>query len=76
MTSTETGHVAGTVDKDHNLIWFTEKCLNNVLRLETQIADAEREGDSELADLFRKAQSDSRKDAELGQKLLGSRLAG
>jgi len=35
MTSTETGHVAGTVDKDHNLIWFTEKCLNNVLRLET-----------------------------------------
>jgi hypothetical protein len=76
MTSTETGHVTGTVDKDYNLIWFTEKCLDNTLRLETYIADAEREGDNELADLFRKAQSDSRKGAELGKKLLGSRLAG
>jgi hypothetical protein len=76
MTSTETGHVTGTVDKDYNLIWFTEKCLNNTLRLETYIADAEREGDTELADLFRKAQSDSRKGAELGKQLLRSRLAG
>jgi hypothetical protein len=40
------------------------------------IADAEREGDNELADLFRKAQSDRRKGAELGKKLLRSRLAG
>ena len=76
MTSAETGHVTGTVDKDYNLIWFTEKCLDNTLRLETYIADAEREGDSELADLFRKAQSDSRKGAELGKQLLRSRLAG
>jgi len=76
MTSTETGHVTGTVDKDYNLIWFTEKCLDNTLRLETYIADAEREGDSELADFFRKAQSDSRKGAELGKQMLQSRLAG
>ena len=75
MTSTETGHVTGTVDKDYNLIWFTEKCLDNTLRLETYIADAEREGDSELADFFRKAQSDSRKGAELGKQMLQSRLA-
>ena len=76
MTSTETGHVTGTVDKDYNLIWFTEKCLNNALRLETYIGDAGREGDRELADFFRKAQSDSRKGAELGKQMLRSRLAG
>jgi hypothetical protein len=76
MTSTETGHLTGTVDKDYNLIWFTEKCLDNTLRLETYIADAEREGDSELAEFFRKAQSDSRKGAELGKQMLRSRLTG
>jgi hypothetical protein len=76
MTSTETGHVTGTVDKDYNLIWFTEKCLDNTLRLETYVADAEREGDRELAEFFRKAQSDSRKGAELGKQMLRSRLTG
>jgi hypothetical protein len=35
--------------------------------LETYIQDAERDGDKELADLFRKAQSDSRKGAELAE---------
>jgi hypothetical protein len=46
------------------------------LRLETYIADAEREGDNELAEFFRKAQSDSRKGAELGKQMLRSRLTG
>ncbi len=76
MTSTETGHMTGTMDKDYNLIWFTEACLSNTLRLENYIGDAEREGDRELADFFRKAQSDSRKGAELGKQMLRSRLAG
>ena len=77
MTSTaETGDVTGTKDKDYNLIWFTEQCLNNALRLETYVQDAERDGDSELADLFRKAQSDSRKGAEQGKALLRSRMSG
>jgi hypothetical protein len=76
MTSTETGHLTGTVDKDYNLIWFTEKCLNNTLRLETYIADAERDGDNELAEFFRKAQADSRKGAELGKQMLRSRMKG
>lgn len=75
MTGTETGHITGTADKDYNIIWFTEHCLNNVLRLETFIKDAERGGDTELAELFRKAQADSRKGAELGKQLLRSRLA-
>jgi hypothetical protein len=73
--STETGHVTGTKDKDYNVIWFTEACLGNVLRLETYIEDAEREGDSELADFFRRAQAESRKGAEQGKALLRQRLA-
>jgi hypothetical protein len=71
---TETGQVTGTKDKDYNVIWFTEACLSNALRLETYIHDAEREGDSELAEFFRRAQSESRKGAEQGKQLLASRL--
>ena len=76
MTTTETGNVTGTKDKDYNLLWFTETCLSNALRLETYIQDAERDGDSELADLFRRAQSDSRKGAEQGKTMLRSRISG
>jgi hypothetical protein len=70
----ETGQVTGTKDKDYNIIWFVEQCLSNVLRLETYIADAEREGDSDLADFFRRAQETSRKGAEQGKQLLKSRI--
>lgn len=76
MTSSETGQVTGTKDKDYNIIRFTEVCLSNVLRLETYIQDADRDGDSDLAGFFRKAQADSRKGAEQGKQLLKSRLAG
>ena len=75
MTMTETGSITGTKDKDYNIIWFTETCLNNVLRLETYIKDAEREKDNELAEFFRKAQADSRKGAEQGKKLMAARLS-
>jgi hypothetical protein len=75
MTDSETGQTTGTADKDYNLIWYTEHCLNNALRLESYIKDAERDGDNELAELFRKAQSDSRKGAEIGKKMLASRLS-
>ena len=71
----ETGQVTGTKDKDYNIIWFVEQCLSNVLRLETYIQDAERDGDSELAEFFRKAQGESRKGAEEGKELLRSRIA-
>jgi hypothetical protein len=72
----ETDSVTGTQDKDYNIIWFTEACLSNALRLETYIQDAEREGDNELADFFRRAQGESRKGAEQGKQLLASRLKG
>jgi hypothetical protein len=74
MSTTETGGVTGTKDKDYNVIWFTEACLSNALRLETYIKDAEREGDQELAEFFRKAQHESVKGAEQGKELLASRL--
>ena len=70
----ETGNVTGTKDKDYNVIWFTEQCLSNALRLETYIQDAERDGDNDLADFFRKAQHESQKGAEQGKELLKSRL--
>jgi hypothetical protein len=73
--STETGHITGTKDATYNILWFTEACLDNVLRLETYIGDAERADDKELAEFFRKAQADSRKGAEQGKRLLRDRLA-
>ena len=75
MSSTETGDITGTKDKDYNIIWFTEACLSNALRLETYVKDAEREGDSELADFFRRAQDASRRGGEEGKRLLATRLA-
>ncbi|MEU4443312.1 hypothetical protein AB0K14_13725 [Actinosynnema sp. NPDC050801] len=75
MSTTETGQVTGTQDKDYNIIWFVEACLSNALRLESYIADAERAGDSELAEFFRRAQGESRKGAEQGKQLLTARLA-
>jgi hypothetical protein len=76
MSNSETGETTGTKDKDYNIIWFTESCLSNALRMETYIKDAEREGDSELADFFRRAQTESRKGAEQGKQMLASRLGG
>jgi hypothetical protein len=73
--SQETGQTTGTKDKDYNLLWFVEQCLSNVLRLETYVQDAERDGDSELAELFRRAQGASRKGAEQGKDQLRKRLA-
>ena len=72
--SGETGQVTGTKDKDYNIIWFTEQCLSNVLRLEQYIEDADRDGDSDLADFFRRAQAESRKGAEQGKALLKARI--
>ena len=75
MSSTsETGGLTGTADKDYNIIWFNQACLDNVLRLGTYIQDAERAEDDELAEFFRRAQADSQKGADQGKKLLAARL--
>jgi hypothetical protein len=74
VSNTETGQITGTLDKDYNIIWFTEASLSNALRLETYINDAEKAGDNELAEFFRRAQGASRKGAEEGKRLLASRI--
>ncbi|WP_041939241.1 MULTISPECIES: hypothetical protein [Frankia] len=73
-TTVEHGSITGTKDAQYDLLWFTEICLSNALRLETYAADAERDGDRELHDLFRRAQTESRKGAEQGKQLLRNRL--
>jgi hypothetical protein len=74
MATTETGQFTGTKDKDYNIIWFTEACLSNALRMEQYISDAERDGDNDLAEFFRRAQSESIKGAEQGKQMLARRL--
>ncbi|SEE83538.1 hypothetical protein [Streptomyces sp. Ag109_O5-10] len=73
-SATETGNITGTQDKDYNLLWYVESCLENALRLDTFIKDAEQAKDAQLVELFTKAQADSRKGAEMGKALLRSRL--
>ncbi len=73
-TTADTGHVTGTKDKNYNLIWYTEQCLENALKMETFIEDAKRDGDNAVVELFQKAQADSRKGAEMAKELLAQRL--
>ena len=61
-------------DQDDHIIWFTEACLSNAERLETYIADARKAGNTELAEFFQRAQSESRKGAEVGTEMMRSRL--
>jgi hypothetical protein len=75
MSTQETGETTGTKDKDYNLLWFVEQCLSNTLRMEQYAQDAERDGDSDLAEFFRRAQGESRKGAEQGKDLLRKRIA-
>lgn len=72
----EAGSATGTKDKNYDIIWYTEACLSNALRLGTYIEDAQKAGDDELVELFRKAQADSQKGAEAGKHLLARRLGG
>ena len=72
----EAGVLTGTADKDYDLIWFTEVCLSNALRLESCIEHARRNGDEELATFFARAQVASVNRAEEGKSLLTARIAG
>jgi hypothetical protein len=71
----ETGELTGTSDQDYNLVWFLQQCLSNTLRLEIYARDAERSGDDELAEFFRRGQGESKKGAEQSKRLLRDRLA-
>jgi hypothetical protein len=50
--------------------------MSNALRMEQYAQDADRDGDSELADFFRRAQAESKKGAEQGKSLLAKRIGG
>jgi hypothetical protein len=65
---------SGTKDKNYDLIAVAQLCLEHVWRLEQYAQDADREGDRELADLFRSMQHHSRKGAEKSKQLLAERL--
>ena len=73
--ATVTKPQSGTKDKNYDLITVTQICLEHVWRLEQYARDAEREGDDELAGLFRRMQEHSRRGAEECKRLLSGRLA-
>jgi hypothetical protein len=73
MVATATAQ-SGTKDKNYDLITVTQLCLEHVWRLEQYAHDAEREGDNELATLFRRMQEHSRRGAEECKQLLQQRL--
>jgi hypothetical protein len=69
------GTLTGTPDKDYNILWFTEACLSNVLRLDQYIADAVDANDQELVEFFERAQHQSRQGAQEAKQLLAARIA-
>ncbi|HEU4974913.1 MAG TPA: hypothetical protein VFT50_07450 [Baekduia sp.] len=67
---------SGTKDKTYDLIAVAHLCLEHVWRLEQYAADADRDGDAELADLFRRMRDHSQRGAEECKGLLTQRLKG
>ncbi|MFN2469242.1 MAG: hypothetical protein ABR521_14065 [Gaiellaceae bacterium] len=65
---------SGTKDKNYDLITVAQLCLDHVWRLDQYAQDAEREGDQELASLFRRMQEHSKRGAEECKRLLAQRL--
>ena len=61
-------------DPTYNLISFLSQSLSNVYQLETYASDAEQDGDQELVEFFRKAQTESQKGGEQAKALLAKRL--
>jgi hypothetical protein len=73
MAATEAPE-SGTKDKNYDLIAVTHLCLEHVWRLDQYAGDAERDGDRELASLFRRMQEHSRRGAEEGKQLMAKRI--
>jgi hypothetical protein len=65
---------SGTKDKNYDLITVLRVLLEHVWRLEQYAQDSEREGDSELAEIFRRMQEHSRRGAQECKRLLAERL--
>ncbi|MFY1635043.1 hypothetical protein ACN27F_17510 [Solwaraspora sp. WMMB335] len=63
-------------DKNYDLITVLQKSLENAWRMGTYIEDAERNGDRELAQWFRRIQENDLKAGEQGRRMLADRLTG
>ncbi len=66
----------GTPNTIYDLSSVLFHALEGGASYETYIQDAERDGDDELAEFFRRAQNASRKGGEQGKDLLRKRFAG
>lgn len=61
-------------DRTYALITVLQESLENVWQMEEYAQDAEREGDQELAEWFRKIQENNRKAGDQGKQLLVQRM--
>ena len=61
-------------DPHYALLTIVQKSLEWIYQMETYIQDAEKAGDQELAEWFRKIQEGNRKAGEQGRELLKQRL--
>ena len=61
-------------DKNYDLITVLQMSLDHTWRLDHYIQDAEREGDRELAEWFRKIQQNNMKAGDQGKAMLAQRL--
>lgn len=61
-------------DRTYDLVSIVHMSLENAWRMENYIKDAERDGDTELAEWFRKIQINSQKAGEQGKEMLKRRL--
>ncbi|MFC4001857.1 hypothetical protein ACFS2C_14060 [Prauserella oleivorans] len=62
-------------DKNYDLVSVLQASLQYAWQMEEYIADAERDGDRELAAWFRQIQENNQKAGEQGKRLLAQRLA-
>ena len=67
---------SGASDRQFDLIAVAHLFLEHVWRLDQYAHDAEREGDDELASMFRRMEQHSRKGADECKRLLKTRLNG
>jgi hypothetical protein len=50
---------ASTADAESSVAWFATECRRNGVRIERHIESAERAGDPEMAEFFRRAQREA-----------------
>lgn len=66
--------ITGLKDKNYNLISALYHMLEAATSYDTYIQDAEKDGDKEAAEFFRKLQEQTIKYSQEGEKLLAARL--